>query len=299
VEINGDNITINGQPLAEYKNDQVTINKRKMVIRDGDKRMTFNFSPDMMGFNEDFMMHWKDGKEISRTFLGVTTETVSTGAKITEIASESGAEKAGLKKDDIITKVDDKVIKDGETLSEVIAAKKPKDIVKVSYLRNGKPASIKVTLGERKIKSPTALAYASPRVKVRPMPYISGDHNMDLMYKDRYHDMELFAPGAGTNTSPYSFPRQKRLGLKIQDTEEGGNVKIIDVEEESAAEKAGLKKDDIITEIGGVKIENTDDARKQLSSSETKTSYPIKVKRGGVDMSFEVKFPKKLKTANL
>ena len=298
VEVNGETITVNGKPLAEFKNDQVTINKRKMIIRDGDREMTFNFSPDAMGFGENFMKEWNNGKEVSRPFLGVTTEKVSGGAKIVEVVKESAAEKAGLKKDDIITYIGEVKITDGETLSEIISAKKPKELLKVSYLRNGKQGSVKATLGERKMKAPAAFTYRSPKGSVRSFtaPRIGGVPNADLNMAlgDRLYDLEEY--GQQLNDA---FPRQKRLGLKIQDTEEGGNVKIIDVEEGSAAEKAGLKKDDIITEIGGKKIGNTDDAREQLFPSEAKTAYTIKAKRNGTEMNFEVKFPKKLKTANL
>lgn len=307
VEINGEKITVNGKPLDEFIDNDVTINKRKVIVREGNKMMEFNFDHGGMNFNEDFMKQWKYGEEVTKPFLGVTTEKATGGAKITEISKESAAEKVGLKKDDIITKVDDKIITDGESLSEVIASKKPKDVVLVNYLRNGKPGKIKVTLGERKIKAPLALAYGAPRAKVRSfsIPKKSpGGHNMDMIFEDGITGMDSFAPGAGFDVTPYialenMYSRQKKLGLKIQDTEEGGNVKVIDVEDGSAAEKAGLKKDDIITEIGGVKIENTDDARKQLQPSEKKSAYTIKAKRDGKEMNFEVKFPKQLKTANL
>jgi len=307
VEINGDNIIVNGKPLSEFKNDEVTINIRKITIRDGgDGAMSFNFSPDAMGFGNEFMKEWKEGKEIIKPFLGVTTEKVTEGAKIMEISKESAAEKAGLKKDDIITKVGDDKVADGENLSEIISSKKPKDVVKVTYLRNGKEGTVKATLGERKIKAPIAFAYGQPRGNMRSftLPRISGTPNGDLMNEDRLRELGSMAPGRNFDVNPFmqlenSFPRQKKLGLKIQDTEEGGNVKVIDVEEGSAAEKAGLKKDDIITEIGGVKIENTDDAREQLFPSEAKTAYTIKAKRDSKEVSFEVKFPKKLKTANL
>lgn len=307
VEIKGDQVTVNGQPLAEYKNDKVTINKRKIVIRDGDRTMAFDLGPNELAFGEDFMRQWKMDKDVIKPFLGVTTEKVATGAKITEIVKESAAEKAGLKKDDVITKIGDESIKDGAALSEVIGSKKSKEVVKVSYLRNGKPGSAKATLGERKVQPPMALAFNYPRGNMRSfsMPKISGVPNSDLIYEEQLlHDLDSRERGGNYDANSYfpfenTYPRQKRLGLKIQDTEEGGNVKVIEVEEGSAAEKAGLKKDDIITEIGGTKIENTDDARKQLMPSETKTAYTIKAKRGGKDMSFEVKFPKKLKTASL
>ena len=306
VEINGDKVTVNGKPLSEFKNNEVTINKRKMIVRDGDDMMTFNFGPGERAFGEAFINGWRGSHEVLRPFLGVTTEKVDEGAKITEVAKESAAAKAGLQKDDIITKIGDDKITDGEALSKIISIKKAKEVVKVYYLRNGKAGNVKATLGERKTQaSMPPLAFSGPRGSVRSFtsPRALEDLNMDL--NEKFRELEKMKPAEGYNVRPYfeqmenSFPRQKKLGLKIQDTEEGGNVKVLDVEEGSAAEKAGLKKEDIITEIGGVKIKNTDDAREQLFPSEAKSAYTIKAKRNGMEMSFEVKFPKKLKTANL
>ncbi len=96
-----------------------------------------------------------------------------------------------------------------------------------------------------------------------------------------------------------SFPRQQKLGLKIQDTEEGNGVKVLDTDKDSPAEKAGFKKDDIVTEIGGKKVTNTDEAREQLNENAEKSAYNIKANRNGSEMSFDIKIPKKLKTANL
>lgn len=294
VEIKGDKIIVNGKPLAEFKDDQVTINKRKMIIRDGDRTMAVDFGPDSRTFNmgQDFMKQW-GGKENGGAFLGVTTERTEEGARVTDVTKGSAAEKAGLKKDDIITKVGDDAITDSESLSELIANKKAKEIVKIAYKRDGKEGSLKATLGQRKTGS-MAFSYNGPDAKMRAfsMPKISGDLG-------GLNDMEEMS-SAGNYFAPYaSFPRQKKLGLKIQDTEEGDNVKIIDVEAGSAADKAGLKKDDIILEIGGNKVASTDDAREQLNPEEQKTSYPMKIKRNGTEMSVDVKIPKKVKTANL
>src|SRR5260221_14781274 len=106
---------------------------------------------------------------------------------------------------------------------------------------------------------------------------------------------EMFDMSGGPELS---MPQQKKIGIKIQDTEDG-KVKVIAVEDSSAAAKAGIQKDDIITEIDGEKIDNTDEAREQLHPEEGKNSYNIKVDRNGTIISYEVKIPKKLKTANL
>jgi serine protease Do len=303
VDINGDNITINGKPLVEFKDDNVTINKRKMIIHDGGDMMTFNFDgphgmDEWMGLDE--LKGMKGRGMSSRAFLGVTTEKSTGGAKIVEIAKGSAAEKAGLKIDDVITKVDTETVTDGESLADIISSKKPKAAIKIAYLRDNKKKEVSAVLGERtenrsmtySFKKPNVMVrpFVNPRTQITPMP----DGNM--MYDNFNSDNFNFGP---MESFGGDFPRQKRLGLKIQDTEEGGNVKVIEVADSSAAQKAGLKKDDIITEINGQKINNTDEAREELQEAASKSSYTIKAKRNGVDMSFDIKIPKKLKTANL
>ena len=87
--------------------------------------------------------------------------------------------------------------------------------------------------------------------------------------------------------------------MKIQDTEDGKGIKVLDVDTDSPAQKAGLKKEDVVTEIDGKKVSNTDEAREQLHDAQEKSSYNIKATRNGTSMSFDIKIPKKLKTANL
>ena len=57
VEINGDNVTVNGKPLAEFKDNDITIDKRKMIITDGNNKMYWNFSPE----HEDMDMNTRYG----------------------------------------------------------------------------------------------------------------------------------------------------------------------------------------------------------------------------------------------
>ncbi|MBL0357761.1 MAG: PDZ domain-containing protein [Chitinophagaceae bacterium] len=299
VEIDGDNITVNGQPLSEFKDKNITINKRKMTITDGDHIMNWNFSGDGDGwekfgetFGESFGEHWNgEDHNSSGAFLGVTTETEGEGVKVVEVVKGSAAEKAGLKKGDIITKVGEEKITSPEILSDVIGFKKPTNEVKITYKRAGKESTVKATLGKR--KQTRALAFTAPRGNMRsftlpPTPPLT---NMEG-YQDDIIELQ-------ENALYHAFPGRKKIGLKIQDTEEGNGVKIINVEDSSAAATAGIKKDDIISEIDGRKVENTDDAREQLAPAEDKKSYKIKINRGGSEMNFDVKIPRKLKTANL
>lgn len=91
-------------------------------------------------------------------YLGVSTHglteamrialDVDHGVLVERVQEESPAEKADIRVGDIITKIDDDMIKDYKTLRKVVAAK-PNDRVSMTVYRKGKKLSKTVTLGER------------------------------------------------------------------------------------------------------------------------------------------------------
>jgi serine protease Do len=299
VEINGDKVLINGKPLSEFKDGDITINKRNIHIWDGQNNMSFDPEDIEMYFNNG-TMNRAGG---SKAFLGVSTKSTdeeddtkaAEGATITSVTKGSAAEKAGLKEGDIIKKINDKKVESADALSDVIDDFKPKDEVTVYYQRNGKDMSTKATLGQTQRSMSFSFSgprgnfrsFSMPRMQqppVAPMPNFNW--NQDFNSFDKLRDI-------------YMFPRQQKLGIKIQDTEDGKGVKILDAEKDSPAEKAGLQKDDVITAIGGKAVNNTDDAREQLQDNADKAAYTIKVMRNGKEITVDIKIPKKLKTANL
>ncbi len=300
IEITGDKVLINGKPLVEFNEDGITVKKKKMIIRDGDR---FSFADGFKG-PEARSFGWSNDENESRAFLGVSTEKAEKGARIIEITKESAAEKAGLQKDDIITRFGDTKIDGPQTLADAVKAKKPSDEVKVYYTRNGKEKSVKATLQEKK-GTTRSFSFTTPdgSFKTFTMPEIPPAPGMEgLESLKELEELRHLAPQFGDNNFDFkfnTFPRKQKLGLKIQDTEEGNGVKILEVADSSAAATAGLKKDDIITEIGGKKVNNTDEAREELMDNEEKSKYNMKVRRNGTDMTVEIKIPKKLKTVNL
>ena len=139
IKITGDKVLINGKPLIEFKDDEITVNKRKMIVRDGNQL----FFGEDLGDLGNGSFSWSGDDDFKKTFLGVSTDKHEEGALITEITKESGAEKAGLQKDDIITKINDKKIDGPGMLAEIIGSMKPKDEVKVYFKRNGKEKNVK------------------------------------------------------------------------------------------------------------------------------------------------------------
>ncbi|TBX70449.1 Do family serine endopeptidase [Flavobacterium silvisoli] len=68
------------------------------------------------------------------------------GFYISKITKNSGAEKAGLRKGDIIKKIDTQKINSFAELTGYISTKRPNDKVQVTFIRNGETKTVPVTL---------------------------------------------------------------------------------------------------------------------------------------------------------
>ena len=277
IEIDGNDITVNGKPLSDYHGGDVTVIRRDFKNRRSDNSL---FAPHGYLFMQDF-----DNAK-PHTFLGVVTDKTDDGVKITQVEKGSAAEKAGLSSGDIITKLDDKKIASPQDLADAVRAHKPGDEVKLDYLRDSKKKDTKAKLGETKAM---ARAYSFNR-----SPDMDGnDFNFKMPPMPKAYNM----PNRNFNFF-YDSDRPK-LGLKIEDTEKGDGVKVLSVEDGSAADKAGIKKDDIITELNGEKVNDVNDASQQLRESTDNPNVKIKVMRNNSEMNFEAKIPKKLNSADL
>jgi len=265
VEIKGDDVLVNGKPLSEYDDDNISVRKNDVTVWNG--RGVTRVSP----FRYNGMVSMSGDK----AFLGVTTEEDDKGARITDVTDNSAAEKAGLKEDDVIVRVDDVKIENHDQLSKAISKHKPEDKVTIAYLRGGKEQKVIVPLG----KTSFGGVYSSPSIVTSPEMNFDFDHN-------------------GMNQSFY-FPARGRIGIRAQDTEDGKGVKVLDVNDESLADKAGLKEGDVITEFDGKAINSADQLADAARASKDKTSIAIKYNRDGKSQTAEIKFPKKLKTTNL
>lgn len=71
------------------------------------------------------------------------------GLLVTDVVSGSPAEKAGLKKNDILTKIDGKAVKGEETLAAFMSSAKAGQEATMTVLRKSKVVTVKVTIGEK------------------------------------------------------------------------------------------------------------------------------------------------------
>jgi putative serine protease PepD len=96
------------------------------------------------------------GEKVQHPLFGVSVATASdsngngSGALVAAVTKGGPADKAGLKKGDVITKVDDTKVPDSDTLVSVVAQHQPGDKVKVTYTRDGKTHTATATLAAAK-----------------------------------------------------------------------------------------------------------------------------------------------------
>lgn len=103
----------------------------------------------------------EDGS-VSRGYLGMYTAgeldptmaealglDVASGIIVGQVETDGPADKAGLEEEDIIVGLNDKPVKNWDAFRTKIASFKPKDVVELNILRDGKPRSLEVIIGER------------------------------------------------------------------------------------------------------------------------------------------------------
>ncbi|MGE9311037.1 PDZ domain-containing protein [Niabella sp. CJ426] len=297
IVVDGENITVNGKPVDKTAQGDVTV--KRLKIKDAS---TFNWSPEI-GFEDeagDMNRQIRVFRAPNKAMLGVTTEKSDEGGvKVTSVNDETGAKKAGLQEGDIITKVDDKVIEAPDQLSESLKDKKPGDKVTISYKRNGKAATATAEL--TKWNAPQVMAFngnganfSAPDINFEELMARIPKSDDNGSWNNRNGNFRIYgAPAFGINASG------PRLGVKIQDVEKGTGVKIIELDKDSDADKAGLKEGDVIKEANGVGIEGTEDLLVQTRKSKAGSTLKLKVDRNGKSQQIDVVFSKKLKTADL
>ncbi len=104
----------------------------------------------------------RNGETPTHAILGVTIQPVGTsadgqtpaagavvtaGAEIRDVTDGSAAQDAGLQAGDIVTKVDDTMIQDTDSLIATIRSYRPGDQVQVTYTRDGAMQTTQMTLG--------------------------------------------------------------------------------------------------------------------------------------------------------
>jgi serine protease Do len=300
VLIDGDKITINGEEVGENDpriNGQgkngVILKRMGTLGKNSKGNKLVEGKP--LDMNIDDVLTFATPAQSNAAFLGVLSEENELGAKINEVSEGSPAEKAGLKKDDIITNVNDEKITGPKDLYEAIGKYKPSDKVQISILKNGAKTKLTAELEKNKAQS---FSYTLPNGGMTIEPNFVPNaprgrgNNGSQRFGFEFPQMPEFNNLFGNIEKP-------KLGISVEDVEENEGVKISSVSENSPAAKAGLKENDIITEVNDKKVKDVDGIKPIIKGASEGTVFKFNITRNGKKSVIEVKIPKKLKTADL
>jgi putative serine protease PepD len=176
-----------GGPLIDATGKVIGINSQIETGGSGNGNIGIGFAVPIDTAKRYIPQLKKEG-HIDRGYLGVSTATIDKsldglnlpakhGALVETVTQGGPADDAGLRGGDInatlngesiqlggdiITAVDGKEIATNDDLTAAIANHKPNDRVKLSILRDGKPKTIDVTLGDRPASADTTATSTTP-----------------------------------------------------------------------------------------------------------------------------------------
>ena len=200
--------------------------------------------------------------EVERAWLGVSLQTINydlaeklnlgepRGALIAEAIDGTPAEKAGIRRGDVIIEFDQIIIRDRNHLMHVVAAAGVGKTVEVKVIRDGKEEVLRVKLGKRP-EEPLA------RSGGRLIPDEDG--------------AEAFA---GIQVEDLT----DELAARYRYEGETGVI-VSAVERRSPAARAGITVGTLIQEIEGVEISNLKDYREQIKAVKDKLKILLYVRR--------------------
>jgi Do/DeqQ family serine protease len=219
-----------GGALVNTNGELIGINSQIMSPTGGNIGIGFAIPSNMAKAVMDQLV--KNGK-VRRGMLGVTIQAVNAdlaaslnlpaarGAIVTSVAPGGPAERAGIKRGDVITAINNQPIVDNNSLRNLVASMGPGANVEVTALRNGRDQNFRVALAE---------------LPERQRP--EGEES----------SREGGAPGNerfGLNLQPLTAEMASRYGLDADDQ----GLLVTRVDPASNAATAGIRQGDLIQEV--------------------------------------------------
>lgn len=197
-------------------------------------------------------------EEINRGNMSQYGLSAPRGVGISRVTEGGPAEKAGLKKGDVILQFDGEQVTTTRKLFRLIGEAAPEQTVRLTILRGGSEQQLSVTLGMRE-DAVRALGALTPQQRgiLREMP------RAPQVWNDA---PQVFSYGFGGNrrvgitTTPLTKQLAEFFGVSG-----GQGLLVTSVTENSPASKGGLRAGDVITELNGEKIEDADDFIRALN----------------------------------
>ena len=209
-------------------------------------------------------------------FLGVYAENISRenmnryhmnqvrGVGVTQVIKDSPAEKAGLRKDDVILRIDGENVTSVRKLNRVVSELAPDQSVRVTVSRGGAEQEITATIGKRNNSNMVGdLLRGQPRVwKWEGDPKNFKWEGLDK-FPDNGGDMTFFLGNSrriGVSTMELTKQLADYFGITG-----GKGVLVTSVTDDGPAAKAGVRAGDVITAIDGEAVDSPGDISRVIN----------------------------------
>ncbi len=189
---------------------------------------------------------------------------VNTGVLINGVEKGSPADEAGMEDGDVVIEFNGTEITSTDELRELVADTEAGQKVKIKIIRDGKEKTLTLVVGEW----PDDLTWHS-----------FGDVRFD---DNNWHDF-------GHSVRAFMFRPQ--LGVQVTElneglapyfkTKSGEGVLVLDVNDESVAEAAGILAGDVIQTVGDEDVTTVDELRESVSEYEEGDEFDVVVLRKG------------------
>ncbi|MCW1968787.1 MAG: PDZ domain-containing protein [Anaerolineae bacterium] len=200
---------------------------------------------------------------------GPVTMTVQSKVRVSQVITDSPAAKAGMKAGDVIIEIDGKKL--DQPLPALIAARKPGDVIKVKVERGNETPELTVTLGE----NPDRKGVAFLGVNFVPAG-VFGPHN------------QPGGPRGGQNGPRFPWPNLPSIPALPGGVISGTQVIVADVTAGSPADKAGLKRGNIIEAIDGVKVTDPKSVSDAIAARKPGDVAKLSIRKPGDSSATEI-----------
>ncbi len=227
--------------------------------------------------------------KVERGWLGVNIlENEEGNVEIIRVEKDSPAEMANLKEKDVILEIEGKKLTDSEMLVDEVRKRNPGDNVTLKIERDGKEQKVKVKLGlyaEKDIRRELSLKF--PKL-FTPQPPTPPKPPKALKPGERFYQ-ELF---------PRFYESRKFIGVYLEELnkelseffglKEGKGLLVSRVEEDSPADKAGLKVGDVIVKADGKAVDKISDMSEMIQKKDKGDQIEIEFLRNKKKMTVKV-----------
>lgn len=275
--------TVAGQKEKQKeKSENKELQKEKQWASQEDANRQFFMLPQVAGESGYLGVYLEEVTPERVKELGLSEER---GAIVMKVVEGSPAAKAGLKENDVVVSFNGRRIDSVRELSRLLSETPADRNVSIEIMRGGSQQTVAATLSKRTQQTwvggdryAQALQTEEARKRAEELRKYAEENLLQQKEKGLLKNWPDFGNYSFVNPGEFTFFRGGRLGASVESltgqlaeyfgVKEGNGVLVTQVNDNSAASKAGLKAGDVIIAIDNEKIDSVNALLTTLSKKE-------------------------------